>query len=690
MANERGAELVVVGAPVESRRGFNRAFPREVLLLLRAAPCRVMIATGPVAAGHRHYSPAVARRRRQAHELERVLGANALFATAYGNVGSSIYYALGVTAFFALGLTPVVFVIAGLFFAATAATYAEGTVSFPEAGGSSSFARHAFNEVVSFGAAWAQMLNYIITIAISAFFVPHYLSIFWEPLRTNPWDIIGGAVVIVLLVALNIVGIQESAKINISLAAIDFATQVLLVLLGFALVFSPHTLVSQRPFRRRADVEPLPARDPVAMIAYTGIETVSNLSEEARDPVRTVPRSILMVAIAVFAIYFTLPLIALSAMPVKLVNGHYETLLGQPPPKRLRERPGARAREEPRPARRAALGDRDLRRAARCDDPLHRDERGRDRRLADHVRDGRLPPAALDLPAAAPEVQDAVDCARRVRAASSRSSSSCRGRRTSSGRCTRSARCSPSRSRTSRSIQLRRKQAEGDIPWRARPNLRWRGVDWPLFAVIGGLGTGLSWLVVVIEYPSARYAGLGWLALGFGIYIVYRRRLKIPLRETVRAPVEFGPAAALEFRSILVPIAPGYPSDEAMDFACRLAAERRASIVAMTAIEVPLDLPLDTPLPEDVEEANEQLDEARAIGESYGVRVTARIARTRNIGRAIVDEAVRRDSEVIVMAGPRRMQLQRGRRQIFGDAVDFVLRHAPCRVMVATPRERAA
>ena len=103
----------------------------------------------------------------------------------YGNVGSSIYYALGVTAAFALGLTPLVFVIAGLIFAATALTYAEGTVRFPEAGGSSSFARHAFNEVVSFGAAWAQMLNYIITIAISAFFVPHYLSIFWEPLQAR-------------------------------------------------------------------------------------------------------------------------------------------------------------------------------------------------------------------------------------------------------------------------------------------------------------------------------------------------------------------------------------------------------------------------------------------------------------------------------------------------------------------------
>src|SRR5213593_4323286 len=170
------------------------------------------------------------RRRRRQQTLERVLGTPALFATAYGNVGSSIYYALGLVAGIALGLTPLVFVISGLIFAATAATYAEGTVRFPEAGGSSSFARHAFNELVSFGAAWAQMLNYIITIAISAFFVPHYLSIFWAPLKQNPWDIIVGAIVIALLVGLNIVGIQESARINVGLALIDFATQILLVL----------------------------------------------------------------------------------------------------------------------------------------------------------------------------------------------------------------------------------------------------------------------------------------------------------------------------------------------------------------------------------------------------------------------------------------------------------------------------
>src|SRR3954447_10325018 len=142
--------------------------------------------------------------------LERVLGTGSLFATAYGNVGSSIYYALGLVAIYAAGMTPVVFVIAGLIFAATAATYVEATVMYPEAGGSSSFARHAFNEFWSFFAAWGQMLTYIITVSISAFFVPHYLGVFWEPLGESPADVIAGIGVVVTLGALNIFGVREA------------------------------------------------------------------------------------------------------------------------------------------------------------------------------------------------------------------------------------------------------------------------------------------------------------------------------------------------------------------------------------------------------------------------------------------------------------------------------------------------
>ena len=180
--------------------------------------------------------------------LERVLGTGALFSTAYGNVGSSIYYALGLVAIFALGMTPVVFVIAGFIFACTAATYAEATTMYPEAGGSSSFARRAFNEFWSFFAAWGQMLNYIITVAISAFFVPHYLGVFWDPLGESPADIVGGIIVVVLLGALNVVGVKESAGLNVFLALADFFTQLALVVLGMVLVFSPETLVNNVDF----------------------------------------------------------------------------------------------------------------------------------------------------------------------------------------------------------------------------------------------------------------------------------------------------------------------------------------------------------------------------------------------------------------------------------------------------------
>src|SRR5919107_3232247 len=158
--------------------------------------------------------------------LERVLGTGALFSTAYGNVGSSIYYALGLVAIFALGMTPVVFLIAGLIFACTAATYTEATTMFPEAGGSSSFARRAFNEFWSFFAAWGQMLNYIITVAISAFFVPHYLGsvIGVDALRHGPADIFFGIGVIAFLSLVNVIGVKESAGLNVTLAVIDFFT----------------------------------------------------------------------------------------------------------------------------------------------------------------------------------------------------------------------------------------------------------------------------------------------------------------------------------------------------------------------------------------------------------------------------------------------------------------------------------
>src|SRR5680860_1180971 len=181
--------------------------------------------------------------RPKAAGLERVLGSGALFSTAYGNVGSLIYYALGLVAVFALGMTPVVFLIAGILFVLTAITYTEATTMYPEAGGSSSFARRAFNETVSALTAWGQMLNYIITVAISAFFLPHYLGIIWEPLLTSPGDVLFGIGVVVALALVNVLGAQEAARLNIVLAILDLATQIGIVVLGAVLVLSPEILV---------------------------------------------------------------------------------------------------------------------------------------------------------------------------------------------------------------------------------------------------------------------------------------------------------------------------------------------------------------------------------------------------------------------------------------------------------------
>ena len=623
------------------------------------------------------------RYRRREVELERVLGAPALFATVYGNVGSSIYYALGVTAAFALGLTPLVFVIAGLIFACTTLTYAEGTVRFPEAGGSSSFARHAFNEVVSFGAAWAQMLNYVITISISAFFVPHYLSIFWEPLRTNPWDIIVGAVVIVLLVAINVVGVKESAGLNITLSVIDFSTQVLLVILGFALVFSPETLQENVIWGTAPSWSQFALAIPIGMIAYTGIETVSNLAEEARDPVRTVPRSYQLTAIAVFAIYFTLPAIALSALPVeKTADGEYETLLGLPPEEggyandpilgvvqnlgieegwlldALEIYVGVLAATILFIATNAGVigasrityamaGYRQLPEAFRKLHPRLKTPWLSLVVFAGFVSILTLLPGQIDF----------------------------LGTMYSFG-----AMLSFTIAHISL-VTLRYRGRDEELAFRGRPNLRLGGVDWPIFALLGAVGTGLAWIVVVVQTPSTRYAGLAWLAIGFAIYVLYRKRVvREPLGKTVRAPAAFGPALALEYRRILVPVTRGRPSDKALDVACRLAAERGSRIVALNVLEVPLDRPLAEEVPALEEEAHRELDEAVAIGDSYGVPVVGRLERARSAGPTIVAEAEARQSEIIVIGSPRR-DLTARQAAVFGQTVDYVLKHAPCRVL---------
>ena len=621
------------------------------------------------------------RRRREQHGLQRVLGAPALFATVYGNVGSSIYYALGVTAAFALGLTPLVFLIAGVIFAATTLTYAEGTVRFPEAGGSSSFARHAFNEVVSFGAAWAQMLNYIITIAISAFFVPHYLSIFWGPLKTTPWDII--------------VGVREAARLNIGLAVIDFATQLLLVIIGFALIFSPHTLVSNIHWGVAPTWSNFLLAIPIGMVAYTGIETVSNLAEEARDPARNVPRAYLLTVIAVFAIYFTLPAIAVTALPVHRVehacegiSGHYQTELACPPPEGFQNDPVLGLVENLGIQNATLLHtlkiyvgilaatilfigtNAGVIGASRITYSMahYRQLPEVFRRIHSKFRTpwisliffAGLVPIITLLPGKVDFLSTMYSFGAMLSFTVAHLAV----------------------------ITLRVRDPDVELVFKGRPNLRIKGVDWPLFALFGAVGTLAAWLVIVIQTPTTRYAGLGWLAAGFIAYWIYRRLiLKIPLSETVVAPaVVLGPSLIVEYQTIVVPILRTAESEEALIAAARLAAERRATIAIVRVIVVPLELELQASIPEDERRANRELDDAQALVESYGVNAVTRLARARSAGPAIVDEVSTRNAELVVLGASRRPGM---RGSVFGPAVAYVLKNSPARVIVVAGRKAA-
>jgi APA family basic amino acid/polyamine antiporter len=259
--------------------------------------------------------------------LPRLLGPGALFSACYGNVGSSIYYGLGVTAGFALGLTPLAMILAGGIFVSTALAYAEGTAAIPYAGGSSSFARRAFNESIGYLVGWVQLLNYTATVAISAYFAIGYLSIFGHyvallsALEQPGWHALAAILLTGFLVLLNIVGIQESSLVNLILAFLDLGTQVLLVVLGLWLLLNLETVIHNVHLGVAPTWGRFLASISIAMVTYTGIETISNMSEEAKNPGRSVPLATFAVIGAVLFVSAFLPTIAMSVFPVH-PDGH--------------------------------------------------------------------------------------------------------------------------------------------------------------------------------------------------------------------------------------------------------------------------------------------------------------------------------------------------------------------------------
>jgi APA family basic amino acid/polyamine antiporter len=609
----------------------------------------------------------LAERRPKHAGLERVLGTGALFSTAYGNVGSSIYYALGLVAVFALGMTPVVFLISGVIFMCTAATYTEATTMFPEAGGSSSFARRAFNEFWSFFAAWGQMLNYIITVAISAFFVPHYLGVFWEPLGESPADIVVGIAVVALLVIVNILGAREAAGLNIFLALADFLTQVLLVIVGIVLVLSPQTLVDNVDFGTYPSLGDFLIAIPVGMVAYTGIETISNMAEEARDYGETIPRAMGGVVAAVIAIYAFLPAVALSAMPVRDGETALAGEFSGDPVLGVVENLNLGSFQEPAEIYVGILAatilfiatNAGLIGVSRLSYSM-----GQYRQLPEVIR--RLHPR-YRTPYVALAVFGVVACVTILPG-----QAEFLGTVYAFG-----AMLSFSIAHLAL-IRLRISEPDHERPYRGPGNVSLRGRDLPVFAIVGAFGTITAWIVVTALNFETLVFGALWLAIGLTSYVLYRRRLGLSLYDTTKivAPQPIV-EQEVEYRSILVAFEDGHYSPSAVRTAVRLAARRRRGSHVVAAITVPTSSPIDVPLPEEERRAQEMIDSARVLG---GRRVTGHYEKVRpgQAGRRIVDEARSIEARAIVMPRPRK----RAGASLFGRTLETVLEERPCRVII--------
>ncbi|MHB8085123.1 MAG: APC family permease [Dehalococcoidia bacterium] len=262
--------------------------------------------------------------------LRRILRTTHLFSIAYGDVGSSIYYALGVVALAASGATPLALGLAGIIFVFTALSYAEGTAMFRQSGGSASFSRHAFNDLAAFIAGWGLMFGYIVTISISSFAIPSYLGLFWAPLKTSPIVMTGCAMSILLfLMTINIVGVRESSILNIALAILDMATQAVLIALALLFFFNPQ-LIFERITNYWPDPQYLLFGIAIAAIAFTGLETISQMAEETKRPEVRAPRALIIMTVVVLVVYAGISLAAFSTMtPAELaINWSTDPIAG--------------------------------------------------------------------------------------------------------------------------------------------------------------------------------------------------------------------------------------------------------------------------------------------------------------------------------------------------------------------------
>jgi APA family basic amino acid/polyamine antiporter len=637
--------------------------------------------------------------------LRRGLGVPWVFAAGYSAVGFSIYFALGVVAQRGLGLTPLIFLASGLLFGLTALTYMEGAAMFRERGGSSSFARHAFNELAAFVAGWAILIDYLIVAALAAISVPHYLEPISLSLGKPGWEIGVAAAVIVAVCAVNILNVTGRGREGrlVALALADIALQLTVLAVGLLVVFHPDRLTAQLDLFTDPSLTDVVYAAVVAMLAYAGIEAASDFAPDVDVPTRDLRRLVSLGAVALPLAYAGMAAVALMAVPVVAGPDGPETALGG----EFVEAPilGVVSQYDP-----AWVADAMRWLVALVAAPLlfwaaNTAMLGVSRHIYTLAINRQIPSwlGKLHPRYATPHVAIAIS-GLIVLGLVIPTDVTLLAAIYAFG-----ATLAITIAHLS-IVRLRVVEPERPRPFSIPFNLSWRGARLPVTAIFAGVVSGLAFLSVLAYHDTARWVGGGWMAFGLLFYVVYRRVVggtSLTRRVSVSERALTKQVPEVAFRRILVPVFGSRLDDDIVSTAGRLAAaEQEASdggdgdarLDLVYVVEVPLTEALDAELPaEREEEARRALERAREVGEEYeDVAVGVELVRARDIGAGIVDAARRSGAEAIVVGGEPPTKVRGGatlgaigaaKPEEIGAATQYVLKKAPCRVLLTAPPE---
>jgi APA family basic amino acid/polyamine antiporter len=608
---------------------------------------------------------------RKLPRLQRVLDAPTLFAIAYGEIASSIYFALGIIAFHALGFTPLVLLVVGALFLLVSLSYAEGTAAIRETGGAATLVRIAYNDLAGFVTGWALFLDYLIVIALSALFVPHYVAGAFFTRIHRPWDVVAGCGVIAGIAVIRLIHRTRLHRWALIVAIVDLATQLLLIGLGLALLFSPHALTRGTSLGHSPSWHDIAFALPLAMLAYTGLETIANLAEETRRPGRDLPRSLFGSIGLVVLLYVGIAVVGLSAFPpehgtelgstwlrspllgvVTRMRDHVPDVIGAP----LQVFVGLSGALILMTAATTSISG-----FGRLAYSLG--EHGQLPRKFGWLSKRTLVSPQSIVAAAAISIILLAGTASLKHPVFFRASLFSFGVLLAFTATQLAV------------IKLRFSEPERRRPYRV-PLAVGRI---PLPSLIGALLTFTIWIVALSTHVGARYAGPAWLAVGLVLYVVVRKSRGEGLLERVVSADEHQGLAEAEYSRILVPMKLGEIGEEMVATAVKLAQETGATVDALHVIRVPLDRPLDAELWDEEERAEASLAEAKLLGADHGVEVHGHTVRARSIGQAIVEEAERLNSDLIVLGSSPRWRRQS---RFFSPTVEYVLKKAPCEVLI--------